>query len=259
MQFASLGSGSSGNATVIRGGKTTLLLDCGFSLRKLEERLNARGLTSFDLDALLVTHEHGDHSKGVGVTARNLQIPVYASSGTAESVVRRDNANPNLQQLVREIQSDRPFRIGDINVFPIDVPHDASQPTQFVFRYSNVSIGVLTDCGSITRSIVNHYSGLDGLLLETNHDLEMLREGPYPDQLKDRVGSDYGHLNNRQSREFADEVVKDNMQHLVLGHISQQNNDVEVIQEEFVDLEDVVPITYATQDSGTEWITVKNN
>lgn len=256
MQFTSLGSGSEGNATVIQGGNTTILLDCGYSFVRLEERLNDRGLSADQLDAVLVTHEHSDHCKGVGVLARKLRLPFYASRGTANSVLARDGDNPKLEALIHEIDPDRPFRIGDLSIFPISVPHDASQPTQFVFRYSNVSLGVLTDCGSITSSMVTHYSDLDALLLETNHDLEMLLEGPYPHYLKDRVAGDFGHLNNRQSRSFADEVIGSNMQHLVLGHISQQNNDVGVIKEEFTHLESEVEITYATQSGGTEWITV---
>lgn len=256
IDFASLGSGSSGNATVVRAGSTTILLDCGFSRKRLQERLNLRGLDLHHLDAILVTHEHSDHCSGVPVVARNHDVPVYTSNGTAARLLERDSNHPDLQFLLREIKPNRPFRISDLGVYPIGVPHDASEPLQFVFRYQSVSLGVLTDCGSITNEIVRHYKGLDGILLETNHDLEMLHNGPYPPHLKDRVGGNYGHLNNRQSREFADQVVAQNTQHLVLGHISQKNNTLEVIRDEFSQLQSDVPITYASQAEGTGWLSV---
>ena len=256
MEFTSLGSGSGGNCTVIRAADTTLLVDCGFSRKELKNRLRNRQIDIDQIDAILVTHEHGDHLKGVPVVARMHQIPVYASSGTIDEMRHRVAKFESIEDLIHEIESDQTYRIKDIDVCPIDVPHDVREPTQFVCRYNGVGIGVLTDCGSYTEQMVVHYSRCNGLLLETNHDSQMLATGPYPEQLKRRVGGDLGHLNNRQSREFAQCVHHTNLQQLVLGHISQHNNERSLIEREFDDFPSGTSVTYATQTGGTDWLSV---
>ena len=256
MEFTSLGSGSGGNCTVIKAGDTTLLIDCGFSRTELRNRLSRRRIDIDQLDAILVTHEHGDHLKGVPVTARLHQIPVYASRGTIEAMRHRVAKFESVEGLIHEIEPHRTFRVNDVDVHPIEVPHDVREPIQFVCRYDGVAVGVLTDCGSYTEQMVSHYSRLNGLLLETNHDSEMLATGPYPERLKRRVGGDLGHLNNRQSREFAQRVHHINLQQLVLGHISQHNNERSLIEREFDDFPSGTFVTYATQSDGTEWLSV---
>ncbi len=256
MEFTSLGSGSGGNGTVIRAGNTTLLIDCGFSRKELTVRMSRRGLDIEQLDAILVTHEHGDHLKGVPVVARTHQIPVYASRGTIDAMKHRVSKFESVEELVHEIEPGRTFRVKDINVHPIEVPHDVREPLQFVCRYDGIGVGVLTDCGSYTEQMVAHYSRLNGLLLETNHDSQMLATGPYPEPLKRRVGGDLGHLNNRQSREFAQRIHHINLQQLVLGHISQHNNERSLIEQEFDDFPSGTSVTYATQSGGTEWLSV---
>ena len=259
MEFASLGSGSQGNGTVIRAGDTTLLVDCGFSRPQLEARLNQRDLTIGQLDAILVTHEHEDHRKGVRVVAEHHRIPVYASHGTFEALRRTEKRIDHIEDLIHEIEPGTPFRVKDISVHPIEVPHDAAEPTQYVLRYAGASVGVLTDCGSFTDQMVEHYSGLHAMLLETNHDVDMLENGPYPYFLKSRVGGNHGHLNNGQSRAFADRIAHNGLQHLVFGHISQQNNELQHIERAFDDLQSDAMMTYASQSGGTEWLHVVSN
>ena len=258
MEFTSLGSGSSGNATVIRTDQTLLLIDCGFSNSEIERRLSHRYVDIENLDAVLVTHEHGDHMRGVDVLARKQKVPVYASRGTIEAILRRSNKPAKLLPMLHEIEANSPFRIKDITVFPIDVPHDVSEPIQYVCRCNGVGVGVLTDCGSFSEAMVSHYASLNGLLLETNHDEDMLRTGPYPEDLKRRVGGQYGHLNNRQSRDFAGRIYHTNLQHLVLGHISLQNNERSLIEREFDDFPSGTAVSFATQADGTEWLGVSS-
>ena len=258
MEFTSLGSGSGGNCTVIRAGNTTLLIDCGFSRKELIGRLIRRRLDIDHLDAILVTHEHGDHLKGVPVVARMQQIPVYASRGTIDAMRHRVSKFESVEYLIHEIEPGRTFRVKDMDVHPIDVPHDVREPLQFVCRYDGVGVGVLTDCGSYTEQMVTHYSRLNGLLLETNHDSQMLATGPYPEQLKRRVGGDLGHLNNRQSRQFAELIHHVDLQQLVLGHISQHNNERALIEREFDDFPSGTSVTYATQAGGTDWLSVNS-
>lgn len=241
---------------MIRAGNTTLLIDCGFSRAELKHRLNQRRLDLDQLDAILVTHEHGDHLKGVPTVARMDQVPVFASRGTIDAMRNRVAKFESIERLVHEIEPDNVFRVKDVDVHPIDVPHDVREPTQFVCRYDGVGVGVLTDCGSYTEQMVAHYSQLNGLLLETNHDSEMLATGPYPERLKRRVGGDFGHLNNRQSREFAQRIHHIDLQQLVLGHISQHNNERSLIEREFDDFPSGTSVTYATQSGGTEWLRV---
>ena len=259
MEFTSLGSGSRGNGTVIRGGDTALLIDCGFSRSNLEYRLSRRSLTIDQIDAVLVTHEHGDHRKGVLSLARRHEIPVYASRGTLDVIRERERGVDKIEDLLFEIVPGVPFQVKDLIVYPIAVPHDVVEPTQFVCRFKATGIGVLTDCGSYTEQMIEHYAGLNGLLLETNHDSHMLETGPYPSFLKARVGGRFGHLNNRQSREFAERIMHSNLQHLVLGHISEQNNDQALIEREFSDLQSNTAISFASQDYGTEWLSVNSS
>ena len=256
MEFTSLGSGSGGNGTVIRAGNTTLLIDCGFSGRELKERLNRRNVDIDELNAILVTHEHGDHLKGVPIVARAHQVPVYASRGTIEAMRQRVTTFESVEGLIHGVEPGTPFRVKDMNVFPIEVPHDVKEPIQFVCRYNGVGIGVLTDCGSYTEQMVAHYSRCNGLLLESNHDSNMLATGPYPERLKKRVGGSLGHLNNRQSREFAQRIHHAELQQLVLGHISQHNNEHSLIEREFDDFPSGTSVTYASQSAGSDWLSV---
>jgi len=225
MRFASLGSGSKGNATLIEADQTCLLLDCGFTVKETEARLERLGKTGHDLDAVLVTHEHSDHIKGVGALARKYKLPVYLTAGTFHQ-----GKLGNLSS-IKIINCHQSFVIKNIDVQPVPVPHDAREPCQYVFQHGDKKLGVLTDLGSLTPHVEKHYSGLDALVLECNYDQQMLEEGPYPYQLKQRILGDYGHLSNSQAAQLLIRIGKDKLQHLVLSHISQQNNCTELARE----------------------------
>jgi phosphoribosyl 1,2-cyclic phosphodiesterase len=219
MRFASLGSGSRGNATLVEAGRTRLLVDCGYALREVEHRLGALGLSTEALDAILVTHEHADHVRGVGPVARRCGIPVWTSAGTARASALGDL--PCLQLFASHAGA---FRIGDIEVAPFAVPHDAREPCQFVFAAHGRRLGMLTDAGHITPHIVDSLCGVDALLLECNHDGDMLARGPYPPPLRARVGGHLGHLSNAQAARLLQRIDHGRLSHLVAGHLSEKNN-----------------------------------
>ncbi|WP_456447497.1 MBL fold metallo-hydrolase [Thiolapillus sp.] len=219
MRFASLGSGSKGNATLIQAGDTCLLLDCGFSLKELEARMARLDLHPDHLHAVLVTHEHGDHIKGVGPLARKYGTPVWMTHGTWRNAPCGDI--PELRLFGSHTPA---FQIEDVEVRPFAVPHDAREPTQFTFRHDGLTLGILTDTGSFTPHMLEAVENVDSLLLECNHDTRMLRDGPYPPRLQARVGGDYGHLSNDQAAALLSHIQHQRLQHLVIGHLSEQNN-----------------------------------
>jgi phosphoribosyl 1,2-cyclic phosphodiesterase len=223
MRFASLGSGSRGNATLVQQGKTTVMIDCGFSTREVDKRLKKRDLTGHDLAAILVTHEHADHISGVATLAKKYQIPVYATPGTAGCLPEE------IAPLVHEFNCHEGFAIDDIAVTPFPVPHDAREPSQFVLSDGEWKLAILTDLGSITPLIVETLHGCHALMLETNHDTEMLANGIYPEYLKRRVGGRLGHLNNVQSASLLKEMDTSQLQHILAMHISEKNNRTDLV------------------------------
>ena len=249
MRFGSLGSGSRGNATLVEAGNTRLLVDCGFSVRETERRLARLGVAPEALDAVLVTHEHSDHCSGVAALSRKYRVPVYLTRGT-EASGRCDGA-----WHVEYFHSEACFDVGAVTVEPIAVPHDAREPCQFVLSSAGLRLGILTDLGSITTAVTAHYERCHGLLLECNHDEEMLRTGPYPPSLKRRVGGDWGHLNNRQAASLLEQVASAELHRLVIAHISEQNNHPDCVVQA---LEPVYPetpgMTWARQDDGFDWL-----
>lgn len=218
MRFASLGSGSKGNATVVQQGQTTLMIDCGFALKESLRRLERLGLAGADITAILVTHEHQDHLAGVGKLARKFGIPVYMTAGTKRA------GKAKAPEQVELISAHQAFSIDDIEVQPFPVPHDAREPCQYVFSNGAKRFGVLSDVGHITPHIQSQLSACDALMLEANHCPDMLAAGPYPQHLKYRVGGDLGHLSNAQAAGLIANTDCSRLQHLVLGHISDQNN-----------------------------------
>ncbi len=251
MQFASLGSGSRGNGTLVRTDDTLLLVDCGFSTKATERRMQSLGVAPNQLDAILVTHEHGDHCSGVAALSRKYQIPVYLTRGT-EASGRVEGC-----WATEYFHSMASFTVGSLRVAPIAVPHDAREPCQFVLESGRRRLGILTDLGSITSAVVEHYRGCHALLLEFNHDQELLENGPYPASLKDRVGGDWGHLNNRQAAHLLTQIHEDVLDTLVIAHISEKNNHpnrVELVLDS-VD-ETHVNLVWAEQDAGFDWLFV---
>lgn len=281
VRFTVLASGSKGNATVLSGGRTRILVDCGLSCRELVRRMRQIGEEPETLDAILITHEHSDHVGGVAVTARKLGIPVYFTEGThrawmrwisprrqmtyaqwleqirkqaaerqaeadvttesdpdegdvvefaeapqetAEPVEPAKAKDPTWLPAVEYFQAGEPFEIGDIAISSFTIPHDAADPVGFVFQAEGVRIGFATDLGYIPPNVKAQLKGLDLLLLESNHDLEMLRDGPYPWAVKQRVMSRVGHLSNEAAAEFLEKVYDGQAAYVILAHLSESNN-----------------------------------
>ncbi|QTF93525.1 MBL fold metallo-hydrolase [Halomonas sp. BM-2019] len=249
LQFASLGSGSKGNATLVSDGETHLLVDCGFGLREAERRLARFGLHPRQLDGLLVSHEHGDHIRGVGPLARRHGVPVWLTPGTWAS--GRLGELPDRRWITPQAR----FAVKGLTVDPVTVPHDAREPVQFRVRGGGYSLGVLTDLGHPTEHVAEAFAGCDALVLECNHDVRMLAEGPYPPRLKRRVGGDWGHLANAQAAALLPRLGLDRLQHIVCSHLSEHNNRPELAREALVPLldGDESRLRVACQDAGLAW------
>jgi len=226
LRFASLGSGSRGNALLIDSGEVRLLLDCGFSAAEVERRLRRLGVEPASIDGILVSHEHGDHLRGVGPLARRYELPVWMTDGTRSLAQERCGNLPELHAIDSHCSH---FRIADLNIEPFPIPHDAREPCQFIFQKEALRLGVLTDAGCITPHIESRISACDGLVLEFNHDTEMLANGPYPPSLQARVGGDLGHLSNAQSAALLERLDCGRIRHLLLAHLSEKNNTPEQV------------------------------
>ena len=222
MRFASLGSGSAGNCMVVEQAATRLLLDCGFSIKETITRLERLALDAKDITGILVTHEHDDHAKGAFKLAEKLNIPVWLSHGTRVMTERYLPKAPTLQ--VNVLDSHTPFAIGDIQITPFPVPHDAREPTQFTFSDGQYKLGVLTDVGATTPHIEQMLSGCDALVLECNHELSMLEKGPYSYALKKRVGGNLGHLDNDSAAKLLAKLDNRKLKHIIAAHLSAKNN-----------------------------------
>ena len=251
MKFASLGSGSKGNATIIDTEHGCLMIDCGFSIKETARRLERVGKSPQDISAILVTHEHSDHWKGVLPFASKFSIDVYATAGCYRAV----NVSPTTSKLLKVICSHSGFMINNVHVLPIPVPHDANEPVQYIFSYDQYRLGILTDVGNITPYIIEQYNNCSGLLVEANHDVELLQAGAYPKFLKDRVAGQWGHLNNHQTASLLSAIDQQSIQKLVIGHISESNNNSARVKQA---IEDVFPrsekIIYANQNEGFDWV-----
>ena len=250
MRIASLGSGSKGNATLVDTGETLILIDCGLARKEIEDRLSGRGLTATSIDAILVTHEHGDHCRGVVALSKAYDLPVFLTAGTASSA-KLDGLGRGV--IIRP--GDR-FDVGDCHIAAEPVPHDAREPVQFCLWSGALKLGILTDLGSITPHVVRAFSGCDALVLEFNHDPIMLAEGPYPRSVKTRVGGDYGHLANAQARAFLDSADTSKLKMLFVAHISQQNNSPDLADAALAGWMgmDGCHVIHATQETGFEWV-----
>ena len=220
MRFASIGSGSEGNGLVVEAGATRILIDCGFGVRDTAARLARIGVAPDTLSAILVTHEHSDHVGGVPAFAARHRIPVWLTFGTLSVVGERFAG----MERVYGFDSHDDFVIGDLEVRPFPVPHDAREPVQFVVTDGTFRLGVLTDLGVVTPCVEQSLTGCDALVLECNHDATMLAEGRYPPPLKARIAGRYGHLDNAASAALLASLDNARLKHLIAAHLSQQNN-----------------------------------
>lgn len=252
MRLAALGSGSRGNGVLVEHDHTCLLVDCGFSLRATEQRLAQLGRSGADLTGILVTHEHGDHSRGVRALAEKYSVPVYLTRGTAR--------HRNLEALGRPclIDTRQAFLVGGIAVRAVSVAHDAAEPCQYLFEAAGQRVGVLTDLGHAGDDVVAAYAGCDALLLEANYDEQMLAAGPYPPVLRHRVGGQRGHLSNTQCRQLLERLVPERLQQLVLGHISEKNNTLASVAAALPQARlQHCRVTYAQQGQVLDWLEVQ--
>ncbi len=252
-RFASLGSGSEGNALIVQRDSTAVMLDCGFGIRELAKRCERIGFDLATLDAIVVTHEHGDHVGGAPRVARNLGIPVWMTFGTLSATQSMWS-----DVTVRGFDSHDAFAIGDIECLPFPVPHDAREPTQMVFSDGERRLGVLTDVGESTPHIESALFDCDALFLEANHCETLLANSPYPPSLKARIAGRFGHLSNRVSATLLSRVASARLKHVVGAHLSQQNNTTELVLQAFNEVVSGLntAVSVATQNDGCEWISV---
>jgi phosphoribosyl 1,2-cyclic phosphodiesterase len=258
LRFRSLGSGSSGNATLVEalpawggGTGTRLLIDCGLPLRELESRLLQAGVEPTSLGGIFITHEHSDH---IGCAARfstKHSVPVWMSHGTW-----RGARSPDFEGRLQWARDGESIDLGGLEVLPFAVPHDAIEPLQLSCGNGRQRIGILTDLGHMTDSVLGHLQGCDALLLECNHDPRMLERGPYPPFLKARVGGIHGHLSNAQAAEIAAHLDHANLGRIVAAHLSAQNNHPDLAVAALAGAlgRPHDEITVASQQHGCEWI-----
>ncbi|MDX2496340.1 MAG: MBL fold metallo-hydrolase [Desulfobacterales bacterium] len=215
-----LASGSRGNATFVSSGSTSILIDAGLSGIEIERRLKSKGLSPKDLDAILVSHEHTDHIQGVGVLSRRFNLPVYINSKTQGA------AFPQIGKVhdVKNFACGSTFLINDLAIHPFSISHDAEDPVGFTLNQNGTTIGIATDLGIVTAMVKEHLKGCGLLILEANHDEDMLINGPYPWSVKQRVKSRTGHLSNAASKQLLNEIQHDRLKHVILAHLSETNN-----------------------------------
>ncbi len=249
MRFSSLGSGSKGNASLIESGDTTVLIDCGFSVKQIETRLERLARNAGNITAIVITHEHSDHVAGLATLSQRYRIPVWITRGTFQGLTDKNIPEVNF------FNSHKPFSIGNIKITPAPVPHDAREPTQFIFESNGKRFGVLSDIGKITPHIEQIFTNLDSIFIESNHCINMLQVGPYPRFLKERVGGGLGHLSNDQCADFLKKISSVGMQHIIAGHISEKNNCPKLVKKtlsQALNL-DHENIKIASQDRGVGW------
>jgi phosphoribosyl 1,2-cyclic phosphodiesterase len=231
MNLCSLTSGSSGNCIYVGSDNTAILIDTGISGKRVEQGLNDIEMTTSDIDGILITHEHSDHIKGLGVLARKYGIPIYSTRGTIEVMKKMSSLGKIPEELFREVKADESFSVKDLEVYPFSISHDAAQPVAYRIEHNEKSIGIATDLGMYDKYTIDNLQGLDVLLLEANHDVNMLQVGGYPYYLKQRILSERGHLSNESAGRLLCELLHDKLQAIILGHLSKENNYEELAYE----------------------------
>jgi len=251
MRFGCLGSGSKGNAWLVQAGDTCVMVDCGFGPREAVKRLARLGVEVNAVDAILVTHEHGDHGRGVAQLASKARCSVWLTHGTHAMLEAIDIA----PLAARIVEGQQKFAIGDLEITPYPVPHDAREPMQFVFSDGASRFGLLTDAGHVTPHMETVLGGCDALALECNHDVARLEAGSYPFALKQRILGRYGHLDNAAAARLLQEVAGSGLKHVVAAHLSEHNNSPELARAALAGALGCAHdwIGVADQETGLDW------
>lgn len=231
MRFCSIASGSSGNSIYVGSDAAHLLVDVGISGKRIEAGLAELDVSPRDVDGILITHEHSDHIQGLGVIARKYQIPIYATEGTLQQILSYNSLGKMDEELFHPIMADKAFSIKDLKIKPMKISHDAAQPVGYRISCGRKKMAICTDLGVYNKYTVDCLRGLNALLVEANHDVNMLQVGPYPYPLKQRILGDKGHLSNENCGRLLCEILHDDLQTIVLGHLSQENNMPELAYE----------------------------
>lgn len=224
MRLCSIASGSSGNCIYVGSDETHLLVDTGISKKRIDEGLQEIGVKGEELNGILITHEHSDHIQGLGVFSRKYGIPVYATRGTIEGIKAYKGLGKMPEGLLHEVPVDTEFAVGDLQIRPFAISHDAKEPSGYRIGDGKKSVAVATDLGVYDEYIVENLKELDAVLLEANHDIHMVEVGPYPYYLKQRVLGKQGHLSNELSGRLLCDILHDNLKYIMLGHLSKENN-----------------------------------
>ncbi len=224
MRMCSIASGSSGNCIYVGSDDTHLLVDTGISKKRIEEGLKELEIKGEELNGILVTHEHSDHIQGLGVFSRKYAIPIYATPGTIRGIEKSSSLGKMPEGLLHPIETDKMFTLGNIEINPFRISHDANEPCGYRMEQGGKAVAVATDLGTYDDYIVKKLEKLDAVLLEANHDIHMLEVGGYPYPLKRRILGDKGHLSNELSGQLLCDILHDNLKHIMLGHLSKENN-----------------------------------
>lgn len=231
MKLCSIASGSSGNCIFVGSKNTNLLVDAGISAKKIEQGLSLIDIKPDTIQGILVTHEHSDHVQGIGVIARRYHIPIYATYETIVALRKSSYFRDISDELINYVEADKSFMINDINIEPFSISHDASNPVCYTMQIDGGKVGIATDLGKFDDYTISKLSGSDLLMIEANHDINMLLVGKYPYYLKQRILGDRGHLSNESSASLISKLISKKKQHIILAHLSKENNYEELAYE----------------------------
>jgi phosphoribosyl 1,2-cyclic phosphodiesterase len=247
--FASLGSGSEGNSFLIKTDKTIFMVDCGFNYKETVNRLSELGLTFSDINHILITHEHEDHMRAIKMIIKKEKIQISCSYGTAKKIGVVDEVNI--------INPGDTLVDNDLQVEVVPVPHDASEPCHYVFKKDTLKIGIITDFGSLTPKIIESYSNLNYLVVEANHDANLLMKSSYPTILKNRIFGKLGHANNDLTFDLISQIKKDKLKKIIFCHLSKQNNQKEIIKQTVKEYFDKFQCEFISQENIFNWSEIK--
>jgi len=256
MKFCSLGSGSLGNSYILAHGEQVIVIDCGFNISEFQKRIKKLQIDPLSITAMLLTHEHEDHSRSIFSIASKYNLPIYLTHGTYKMCQKKINKNKVNEFIF--INFLEVFKIGNIKITPIPVPHDAREPVQFKFEYNDKKIAIISDLGFGNQMLIDQIKNVDALILESNHDDNLLAKSKYPKSLKDRISGKYGHLSNTESAKILDLINTKNLLWLGASHLSKENNTSDLVKNSWrkVLKNNSIGINIIEQDNVTNWVTI---